>query len=758
MRVRISRRFPVLQHNLLVTVIFVLAVCFANVTAAWVDRLRPYRKECFYVSPCVMLLGRDRAIGCGQCSKPSITQPVLELLETQELLNFLDVAETPQRVLLVPEVLFYSVSFQAKLPYSSNVAAVVVYDGFASSVDLPATPFDQHSTDLQIPNQGFNLADFKYNPLNQTEAQFQFFPFNIFRVNATVADRIRARAKKFNAAYGVKQRNIDPSYVLQSRGKMLACPSEEQLEKAGQADQLDETGLAEISDSATCLKDGTCAPVGGHSVWSSLDVLGAPKQREILAVTVPFDSIAFFHDIAQGAANEVSSLSVLMAVAEAVGNYRRSEGGRSKAMLRQPVYFAWTAQSWGYAGSSRFLEDVKYFKCNKLGDVSMFNGGCLEPYMSSLRFKDFEEANFTVLNLGGLIDPLPPVRLRNSSTDPSINPKFFLHGLRLNSESLLKSTLASSFGDMLNDGRVAVPPDASQSFAQYYPDAESLSVTNYKKIFTNKFYHSQYDNVSLIPKHRRRPLYDAAQAVAEAVVKLSFGDSEAKVTINETTIDEFIHCFTSNWTQVPCSLARDFQGKEVYEERKSFVKQGNYAGVFESLESSRSEFGSPYVKADLVATFLAYHNRYEEGRTTCRTNGDCNDFIRDMNRNAKNYTSLRVAFCARGTCVASDTFMHNAYGTAITGAEKGDSVFEVNQTKASKITNPQAPQWTESYWDSDLGLCGFALDSRWFGLAVLLGGIGLNVLSFSLVFWISHRFLSEKQLNAQDESNNEATV
>lgn len=171
-----------------------------------------------------------------------------------------------------------AVSFQVKLPYSFNVAAVVVYDGLASSIDLPETPFDQLSTEREIPNQGFNLVDYKYNSLNQTEAQFQYFPFNIFRVSVSVASRIREQTRKFNPADGEIQSDWKPSSVLQSNGRMFACPPDFENQKEGE-DSSQQTTSNEpfvTGNSSVCPKDSTCAPVGdslcGHH-WESYGFL-----------------------------------------------------------------------------------------------------------------------------------------------------------------------------------------------------------------------------------------------------------------------------------------------------------------------------------------------------------------------------------------------------------------------------------------------------------------------------------------------------
>lgn len=143
------------------------------------------------------------------------------------------------------------------------------------------------------------------------------------------------------------------------------------------------------------------------------------------------------------------------------------------------------------------------------------------------------------------------------------------------------------------------------------------------------------------------------------------------------------------------------------------------------------------LKADLIATLFAYQNRLKESNTSCVDDSDCNGCIRDLNSNVTGHSSLRAGFCGRGICVASDTFMHNSYGTAIEAGVGEESAFQLNDTRAAKESNPQYPRWIESYWDANLGLCGFTSDSQTFELSVLLGGIVLNFvcLEFVLAIW-----------------------
>lgn len=731
-----------------------------------------------------MSLDRGGAFGCGMCNADSVTAPVSEIPQTKNLINFIVAGPgNVKRVLLIPEITFYQRALLERLPFASNIAAVIVFPGFpgdANTTEAAITP-SSISTDSVDPNFRFwapnsKSPDFGFNndtDFRTTNAQFQFYPFNIFRVNSTVASRIRERVAKFSkndddtAAFDASISSDDTApmsatYVVQSTGKMFACP-ENAREQYDLSALQNGNAPFKLPNSTDCLRDNTCLPVGGQSVWSSLGALRAPKVKEVLAVTAPMDSSAFFHDIAQGAAAEVSSLATLMAVAEAVAEYRRGPG-KDKVMTRQPVYFAWTAQAWGFTGSSRFLVDVKEFECEVARKEFGKAAGCTKPYKGSTRFKDFVDADWSVLNVNSIINPGPAPRSQVSNADEVtvVDGGLFMHSSTSNS-SELRDILATSFPSNVSISTASksfLLPDASHSFAQFAPGADVVSLSNFDSTFKNRFYHSQFDNVSLIPPSQRQPLYDAAQGIARTVISMCFGDTDPTFEIATETINGFIGCMTSNWSATPCELSKKYQGEEVFEDGKQSVRSGNYAGLFVPDVRAEDYYPSAFFKTDLIRNFLAFHNRFGEGND-CQKSADCDMFAEDLNRAASNATeSLIVAQCSRGKCVASDTFLHDAYGqgiktTAAFGAERTsknrlEPQFEVvadlerDEKNEAEISAGAAPVFTESYWEHDLGICGFTEDSAQFGVIVLFSGIAVNILSMFVAWLLARRLLPQK--------------
>jgi Nicastrin len=391
------------------------------------------------------------------------------------------------------------------------------------------------------------------------------------------------------------------------------------------------------------------------------------------------------------------------------------------------------------------------FQCLVPGSVRKAEMGCLAPYMPSIKFKDFKKANFTVINLAGLVDPLNKLQARNASAaKPSSASSFYVHGQEPTSKSSpLRDALKQAFANnAIEPGLTLVPPDASQSFAQYRPDVESLSIANYRAAFSNQYYHSQFDTPNLIPPQVRNPLLDAAAGVAKTVIKLAFNDDAPTVDINRATIDGFIDCMTSNWNNARCDLSLEYQGKVEYNQAREYVASTNYAGVSFPYSRTSQITPSTYVKADLINVFLAYHNRHSDGNK-CETVSNCQSFADRLNANATSQSDLRRVFCSRGVCVAADTYPHDAFGTAIDAVNMDRSAFEVNG-KASGLRSPERPQWTESNWDV-LELCGKTVDSSTFGGLVLGVGLAVNLVSLFVAGLIHYFYLSSRKADHENE-------
>lgn len=188
-----------------------------------------------------------------------------------------------------------------------------------------------------------------------------------------------------------------PRFVVKTAGRSAAC---------GQ------------TTSDECLGNGTCIPIGGHTVWAVAGGRLVPSRAsaaipsaaagEYVAVSAPRDSRALVQGAGVGATAEVSAAVTVMAVAQAFGVWHRSYlagdggvdgggggGGGLRRLPRLPVYFLWDAESVGFAGSGRFLRDVAAFECRDELDEDGLQAdargalGCNSPRAWSRAFEAF---------------------------------------------------------------------------------------------------------------------------------------------------------------------------------------------------------------------------------------------------------------------------------------------------------------------------------------------------------------------------------
>lgn len=729
-----------------------------NVGKAKIDSLLQTQKGCFKKAlPCVLLADDKRSIGCSQCGFSSKTAAIKEYRSPEVLYNDLTEKQSEKMVIMISEALVFKDMriLQSIEKQPENVLAVIVVQVQSpmrvnnSDIESNYPPVSQFSGDKKLPNEEYSFrANADYHPKNifGTGIQHLKLPVNIFYVTAKEAADIRTGMSR-NIEYGKIRASLSPKLKAQSNGKMDACHISKNLTPKSTSTSMD-------TNSKQCLQNESCLPVGGYSVWSALGQISQidfNQTREVVAVTAPMDSTAIFHELALGASAEIASLASLMAVIKSVGEYSRAS---NYTMKRQPMYFGFNAQSWGFTGSGRFLEDVKNFECI---EVDTETGSCKNPYAPSLKFLALRRSKFKVINLGGMVSQTPKF-----FTEPNFG--FFKHGFSAGNvngtggivEEALNTHFTVSDELKLDDGfRNSSYMDASQSFHQYYPDSDVVTLTNFKFNFSNLFYHSPYDNPSLFDKNTRRPLYTASSAVARAVIQLSFGDENAKVEEEPNLIDEIINCMTTDWMEKNCSLAMDYL-EDDYDDIFQYVTSSNYAGVYAPLSLAKSLNPSGYGKAIFLQRFMAYHNRFsltEDKSTlnlTCSTKKHCEDvFQNPVNENITSAENFKYAYCIKGYCLFSESHLHAAFGTgliSINSTSVGYKVIGNSMSDKNLISEqPLKPTWTESNWGNDLGICFVIEDSTIFGGLVL--ACGLSIFAFSLlVSWLINRLFGRSDI------------
>lgn len=774
------------------------------------DDLRQKQERCFdNALPCVLLLNEKGSVGCAQCETSSVSSEVLEL--TNEA-DYNEQIEASRHIVIAPESFALRERGLLKKLLGKGANAVIVAQQLDywdknelsnSGRNFPYPPIiPHHSEDNLVPNEDY-LFDINGTTSGYPAIPFATrtlsdrFTFPVFYVSSEDVHVIRSTREFFlkdEETEKEQQQNNEqeekkkpkkqkiptaPIFKMQATGRMSACPPiKSPLPSPNVSPQPEEaiqTPKGSETNSTECLKKNTCYPVGGYSVWSSLSPINEttfnrsnPDNRtEIVAVTAPMDSSALFHDLAYGAAAEASSVAVLMAVVKSVSDYWRKK--KPQTFTRYPMYFAFNGQSYGFAGSGRLLEDVSRFDCKEPDKVT---GYCRNPVASSLKFRALNISNFTVINLGGLVSQ------DSRDANPEVpSGRFFIHGHKRGNpartggfaERLLKKQFSFSGNLSLSDGfRSAAFIDASQSFQYYRVQSDVVTITNFEKNFTNSFYHSPYDNATLIAKSARSSLHNVAAAVAKTVIEMCFDDPTPSVSLETELIDEFILCLTTSWEKRNCSLAKKYLGEEEYAAVYKKVRGSNYAGVFVPPDFFKDFNPSGYGKTLFLQKFMAFHNRYEPSgkleSISCTNNSVCNTTLGEReNSNLDSVDNFRSTYCSRSECVLAESHLHAAFGTGLIDKNEARTEFDVvliespspvpspkDEKEVPPTATPVKPAWTESMWENDLRVCYTIQDSVLFGGVVLGTGLLTFIICLAVAFFLNPK--SRKQCFRSDVS------
>ncbi|CAN8063316.1 unnamed protein product [Agarophyton chilense] len=755
-----------------------------TISAVTLERLSRFRRRCYSNLPmCIMQSNNASSRGCGQCDADIREAPLRHARNVVELRQI--ERQTERAIVLVPERVFFSVKVRSSIRFLPKFAALIVYRGpperpdeFVDEAVSNETldPLFNYSLEESEPNRLYNFyGDIgseeqcnQSNPRRNNPGDCilqQFIPFNVFHINSSFAGHILQSAARFrdpNAIPDTEQKDtFSPQYKLQSIGRMWACATSMTPTPSAtitSESTINDQNAGSLITSQQCLKDKTCLPIGTNSVWSALGRVRpiTPALRpKYLFITAPMDSYAFFPQFGTGAGAEIASLAVLMAVSAQVAVFWR-DSERQSAFERQPVYIAFNAETWGYAGSSRFLRDMMEFNCTEEADFTKGEKGCNQPFIDNLKFKEFKDADIQVLNIGQLITPA-------TTTEGMSDSNFFAH-YENGTSTMLESDLRNSFeqrklefqrgGFDYGSDVPLTPIDASQSFKFYFKDRkiDVVSITNYPLNFSTEIYHSALDTKLRISRDGQRgSMYEAAHAIASAVVSIALKKSRS-VQVNTTIIDNVITCMTGNWTN--CPMIQEYLGED-YE--NIIVEPGNYAGPFFPAKVLRYNNPSAAGKLALVRAFFAHHNRFTESTVKCARETDCAGYNRDINEeeSPKSQSDLLDAQCTRGRCVVSDTYSHRAFGGGINMVDpKG--VFELEKKYARESfdgNNPRQGDWAESFWDPDTGFCEQVRDSIIYEAVVFGVGLCVLVLSFGFGIWLDRALFEDKTLVTGEESS-----
>eukprot|EP01104_Vermistella_antarctica_P016950 TRINITY_DN5907_c0_g1_i1.p1 TRINITY_DN5907_c0_g1~~TRINITY_DN5907_c0_g1_i1.p1 ORF type:complete len:673 (-),score=179.95 TRINITY_DN5907_c0_g1_i1:58-2076(-) len=287
-------------------------------------------------------------------------------------------------------------------------------------------------------------------------------------------------------------------------------------------------------DVSTCIERGYCSIMGGYSVWGTLQAHANSSADTVLALT-SIDSDAFFHALATGAAADMSGVVAQMAAADALQRtvkYNTTFG-------RQIMFMFVNGESYGYMGSQHMVENIvdSGSPLHSLDQIV----GIIETRQVSVT--PWDEGNNTFY-VHQELSTRRAVRSKRGNDDDSttleaLEKAWYASGDTLNGVVLSTETDPKAGG---------IPPSSSMSFLKGNPDLDVSVLTNHYGPYTNKYYHSIYDDSDNV---NRTGVCAAATLLARSLFLMAQPENVTLLPTIEADcnlVSMLMECLTESWS------------------------------------------------------------------------------------------------------------------------------------------------------------------------------------------------------------------
>ncbi|KAJ4837960.1 hypothetical protein Tsubulata_015679 [Turnera subulata] len=613
--------------------------------------------------PCVRLLNLSGEIGCANPGREKVAAPVVRYEKANDLARPSAVLVSLNKV----QELFGRHVFQLvneKLSndskFSSNVAGVLVesntdiknkLEGFSPAKKFPESEFAPYQS-----------ISHKWNPIG-SGIMWDAYDFPVFLLSET--------STRFMQEVSVKNERKTNAYIAD----------------VVEFDLVMQTTKSGTRDSESCLKEDTCLPLGGYSVWSSIPPINTASSSDpkpIILTVASLDSASFFRDRSIGAESPISGLIALLA---AVDSLSRADG--LVDLSKQLVFSVFTGEAWGYLGSRRFLLELDLQSDFVIG----LNSSLLEMVVEIGSVgKGFNQGKSTFF---------AHTTRASSVTNETLNA--FKHA----QDSLQPEKITVSSASRSNPG---IPPSSLMAFLRKNSSTSGIVLEDFDTAFVNKFYHSHLDDKSNI---NSSSIVAAASLVARTLYILaSDGKNISKnilsaINVDVSLVEELMSCLLDCNPGLSCDLVTKYISP-------ASRCPNHYVGVIIGEPSYPA-----YVNdvSRFIWNFLADKTSIPRENITSNCTGSCSN---------KSEVCIKAEVNKKGLCVTSTTRYVPAYSTRLK-LESG--VWNVLPPNSSDPLGMVDPVWTESNWDA-IGLRAYTVQDGAFDRLVLFSGVAITVLVY----------------------------
>ncbi|XP_059449287.1 nicastrin isoform X1 [Corylus avellana] len=607
--------------------------------------------------PCVRLLNLSGVIGCSNPGREMVVAPIVKFKIANEL------SQSSAVLVSMDEVESFFTRIWNDSNFASNIAGVLVESGTEMR-----NKSEGFSPDRKFPQAEFSpyqSANYEWNPIGSGVMRNAYnFPVFLLSESSTLTlQEAATKNEKNKKAYTADVAEFD--LVMQTT-------------KAG-------TG-----DSESCLKEGTCLPLGGYSVWSSLppiNVSSSDQSKPVILTVASMDSASFFRDKSIGADSPISGLISLLAAVDALSHIDGLDD-----LTKQLVFIVFTGEAWGYLGSRRFLYELDL----QSDAVNGLNNSLIDMVMEIGSVgKGFNQGvNKFYAHTVGV----------SSATNETLN------ALKRAQDSMKSEDIIISQANVSNPG---IPPSSLMTFLRKNSLTSGVVLEDFDSIFSNKFYHSHLDDISNI---NSSAVVAAASIVARTLYILASGNKNlsssalSAINANVSLVEELMGCLLDCNPGLSCELVKNYISP-------SSSCPNHYVGVIPDEPSSTPYLGYKDDVSRFLWNFLADRTSIPSKNASSVCSQGCSN---------RGEVCVREEPDGKGVCVISTTRYVPAYSTRLK-YESGTWI--VLPPNASDPMGKLDPVWTESNWNA-IGFRIYTVQHATYDGLVLLGGITVTVLAY----------------------------
>lgn len=607
--------------------------------------------------PCVRLLNLSGEIGCSNPSREKVVAPIVRYKSVDELL------ESAAILVSIDEFEILISRLSKDLEFAGKVAGVLVESQTEVSDRLKGS-----SPDGKFPGAEFapyQSNNFEWNPTG-SGIMWKAYNFPVFLLSE------------------------NSTLILQEVVMKNEKTKKSNTENVAEFNVVMQTTKSGTRDSDSCLKEETCLPLGGYSVWSALppiNISSSQKSKPVVLTMTSMDSASFFRDKSLGADSPISGLITLLAAVDALSYLDGLD-----ELIKQLVFVVFTGESWGYLGSRRFVLEA-------------------DQHSDSVKGLDFAMIE-TVMEIGsvgkGFSNGVKTFYSHTSGDTLATNKTF--HALLRAQDSLKTESIKISMASTSNPG---VPPSSLMTFLRKKSQISGVVLEDFDTSFTNKFYHSHLDDLSNV---NSSAIVAAASLVARTLYLLASDQNASAINainVNASLVEELLGCLLNCEPGLSCELVKHYISP-------SATCPSHYVGV---VLGEPSSVPYPAYVSDVsrfVWNFLAVKTSISSRNTSSACPKDCNG-VGEL--------CIREEADGKGICVISTTRYVPAYSTRLKYESGSWTVLPYNSSDEMSAADPV---WTESNWDT-ISLRVYKVQNAAYDGLILLLGMVVTVSTYLLI-------------------------